>query len=66
MNVDTKPEFKTIRETAKLGIVSEHYLRLMEKRGDLPCMYSGNRCLINVNALIAQLNAVGKDQAIQP
>ncbi|MEE0801283.1 MAG: hypothetical protein U0L91_08410 [Gemmiger sp.] len=50
------PKFLTIRETAKTGILSEHCLRLMEKRNELPCVYSGNRCLVNFDRLLEQLN----------
>ena len=50
------PTMKTIRQTAALGIVSEHLLRLMLKQGRLPGVYSGNRFLVNVDALIDQLN----------
>lgn len=50
------PTFKTIREVARMGILSEYNLRLMEKQRKLPCIYSGNRCLINVDKLILMLN----------
>lgn len=60
-----KPDFRTIRQTAKLGIVSEYCLRLMEKRGELPCIYVGKRCLINVDALVSQLNNVRGGQINQ-
>ena len=30
------PKFLTIRETAATGILSEHHLRLMAKRNELP------------------------------
>ena len=51
------PTMKTIRQTAALGIVSEHLLRLMLKQGRLPGVYSGNRFLVNVEALVSQLNS---------
>ena len=35
--------FLTIRETAKTGLVSEHYLRLRLKQGKLPGFYVGTR-----------------------
>ena len=62
MNDVKQPDFRTIRQTAKLGFVSEYALRLMEKRGELPCIHVGNRCLINVDALITQLNQVGREK----
>ena len=51
------PEFKTIRQTAALGILPEHRLRLMQKQNRLPGIYSGSRFLINVTALVEMLNA---------
>lgn len=58
-----KPEkqevvFLTIRQTAKLGILSERALRMMEKRGELPAIHVGNRCYINKDAFLRQLNSV--------
>lgn len=53
------PRFMTIREVAKTGLLSEYVLRLMEKQGKLPCIYSGKRCLINYDLLIKQLNELG-------
>ena len=50
------PTFKTIREVAKMGILSEYNLRLLEKQHKLPCIYSGNRCKVNVDKLILMLN----------
>lgn len=50
------PKFMTIREVAKTGILPEHFLRDMEKKGNLPCIYSGKKCLINFDKLIEQLN----------
>lgn len=48
----------SIHEAAQHPEVSltEYALRRMAKQGRLPCIYSGNRCLINVDQLIAQLN----------
>lgn len=51
------PTMKTIRQTAALGILSEHLLRIMLKQGRLPGVYSGNRFLVNVEALVSQLNS---------
>lgn len=51
------PKFLTIRETAATGILSEHYLRLMEKRGELPGIYVGNRFKVNYGLLVERLNA---------
>lgn len=54
------PEFKTIREVAKTGLISEHYLRIMVKKGECPCIKSGNRTLVNVPALREKLDAMSK------
>lgn len=48
--------FKTIRQTAATGIMTEHYLRLLVAQGKCPGIYSGNRFLINVEALAEQLD----------
>lgn len=52
------PTFKTIRQTAALQILPEHRLRLMQKQGLLPGIQAGNRFMVNVDALVAQLNAM--------
>ena len=54
------PEFKTIRQVARTGIISEHYLRLMVKKGECPCIKSGNRVLINVPALLEKLEEMSR------
>lgn len=60
---NTIPVFLSIRETAKAGILTEYRLRCMEKAGELPCIYAGNKCLINIELLIAQLNDLQKGGA---
>ena len=50
-------EFKTIRQTAATGIISEHFLRLMVKQNKCPGIHSGNRFLVNVDALEEMLDA---------
>ena len=50
------PTFKTIRQTAATGILPEHRLRLMQKQKLLPGIQSGNRFLVNVDALVEMLN----------
>ena len=54
------PQFMTIRETAKTGLISEHFLRQMVRRGDCPCIKSGNRTLVNITALREKLDAMSK------
>ena len=50
------PKFLTIRETAKTGILSEHHLRIMEKKGRLPGVRVGNWFKVNLDLLVDQLN----------
>lgn len=51
------PEFKTIRQTAATGILSEHRLRIMVAQGKCPGIQTGNRFLVNVTALAELLDA---------
>lgn len=50
------PQFLTIRQTAKTGILSEHALRLRQKQGKLPHIMSGTKCLVNYPLLVELLN----------
>ena len=61
---ENRPNFKTIRETAKTGILSEYTLRLMCAQGTLPGFYVGNRYMVNINALVEQLNAMRGARAV--
>lgn len=56
------PEFKTIRQTAATGILSEHRLRIMVARGVCPGIKTGNRFLINVSALAEMLDNMSRRQ----
>lgn len=49
--------FYTIREVAETGLISEYALRRMVRKGEIPCIYSGNRCLINYNMLLELINS---------
>lgn len=51
------PTFKTVRQTAAMGLLTEHYLRILIAQGKCPGVYAGNRFLINVDALVEQLDA---------
>lgn len=51
------PEFKTIRQTAATGILSEHRIRLMVAAGQCPGIKTCNRFLVNVSALAEMLDA---------
>ncbi|MBS7225955.1 MAG: hypothetical protein KH050_11580 [Clostridiaceae bacterium] len=53
--------FKTIRQTAATGIMTEHYLRLLVAEGRCPGIYSGNRFLINVEALSELLDRQSRE-----
>ncbi len=56
----TKPvqetPFQTIRSTVRTTGLPEHMLRSMQKSGELPCIMSGNRCLVNVPQLMEIMN----------
>ena len=45
------PTFKTIRQTAALGVLPEHRIRLLVAQGKCPGIYTGNRFMVNVDAL---------------
>ena len=49
------PIFKTIRQTAATGLLSEHRLRVLVAKGECPGIYTGNRFLVNTTALSEQL-----------
>lgn len=51
------PTFKTVRQTAAAKFVPENFLRRLIAQGKCPGIYSGNRFLINVEALEEQLDA---------
>lgn len=57
--MDNVPRFVSIREAARLGPLSEYALRLLERQGKLPCVYSGRKCLINFDKLLEMLNSLG-------
>lgn len=44
--------FQTIRQVAKSGLLSEHYLRLRLAQGKLPGFFVGNRFLVDYAALV--------------
>lgn len=58
------PTFKTIRQTAATGILSEHHLRILVAKGECPGIKTGNRFLINNEALSEMLEAQSK-QAVK-
>lgn len=48
----------TIRQIAKLGILSENAIRRLVKEKKIPVMYSGNRCLINYKTFLEYLDTL--------
>lgn len=48
-------QFKTIRQTAAMGILPEHRLRILVAQGKCPGVYSGTRFLVNTQLLEEQL-----------
>lgn len=55
-------KFKTIRETARMGILNENLLRQRLKQGKLPGIYAGNKFLVNVQVLLEMLEAESREQ----
>ena len=49
-------QFRTIRQTAAMGVLPEHRIRILVAQKDCPGFYAGNRFLVNVDLLIEQLN----------
>ena len=49
--------YRTIRQTAREIKFPENRIREMVKQGMCPGIYSGTRCLVNVDALVEQLDA---------
>lgn len=49
-------DFKTIRETAKMGILNENALRKLCHEKKLPGLWIGTRFYINIEMLREQLN----------
>lgn len=50
------PNFKTIRQAAATGILTEHRIRLMVAAGTCPGIRAGNRFLVNMDALAEMLD----------
>lgn len=60
--------FKTIRQTAADGLISEHFIRLLVAQGRCPGIKVGNRFMVNVEALVELLDAESRKpmEAISP
>ena len=48
--------FKTIRQTAAQGVAPENFIRQLVAQGRCPGIYSGNRFLVNIEALVEMLD----------
>ena len=57
--------FKTIRQTAAMGLMSEHYLRTLVSQGRCPGIRSGNRFFVNVEVLAEQLDIESRKAVTQ-
>lgn len=57
--------FLTIRQTARLGLISEYQMRLWEKQGKLPGIYTGNRFMVNVPQLEQKLEKMSANGGAQ-
>ena len=55
------PVFKTIRQTAATGLISEHRLRLLVAAGRVPGIKVGNRFMVNVSALSEMLDKESRE-----
>ena len=53
--------FKTIRQTAAMGFITENYIRLMVAEGRCPGIRVGNRFMVNVEALEEQLDKESRE-----
>lgn len=58
--------FKTIRQTAALGLISENRLRIMVAQQLVPGIWSGNRFMVNVDALAEQLDRESRANVGKP
>ena len=56
------PTFKTIRQTAATGLLTEYRIRLMVAQGICPGIRTGNRFLVNVDALVEWLDKQSREE----
>ena len=54
-------KFSTIRKTSQKIDFPENRIRTMVKQGVCPGIYSGNRFLVNVDALVEQLDEQSRE-----
>ena len=60
-NREMSPRMMTVREVASTGVLSEHALRVLLKKGNLPAIYVGNKALINFDKLCENLNSLSSN-----
>ena len=53
---EASPKFMTIRAVARTGLLTETALRRLNAKGQLPGFRSGNRFLVNCEALQAMID----------
>lgn len=56
---DARPMFQSIRDTRRATGLPECFLRKLVKEGRVPGVYSGKKFLVNVPALLEQLEREG-------
>lgn len=62
---DTAP-FQRIDDAARITGLPRGYLRDGSKTGDVPCIWHGRACLVNVPALLRKLDAENAARAARP
>lgn len=62
---ENNTKFKSIRETAQMGIVTEFNLRQMKAQNRLPGIYAGRKFLVNYPLLLEQLDAESRKAVCQ-
>lgn len=56
------PVFKTIRQTAATGLISEYRLRLLVAAGQIPGFKVGNRFMVNVTAFAEMMDKLSRER----
>ena len=55
--------FRSVRETAKLGLAPESFIRRLIAQGKCPGIYSGKKFLVHVEQLRAYLDAASRPES---
>ena len=56
MNTEKIPVLKTIKETSIIVGLARYHLRQLVKQNKIKIVMAGQKCLINLDSLIASLN----------